>query len=176
MAIDIILTPRSTLSKAVLAMGEAADAIRALEGRDPRDRFDLVIFASKEDPAPPQVFGDPSRKVRVFSLALTDDGQFSKDQAFIAGRAADMAAAAFVQGQRVLVTSSQGRNRAGLVTALAVQQLTQMDGAGAVRWVKARRVQVPKEALTNQKFVHLLSNLMAKRSGKKPFVEVDRFG
>lgn len=175
MAIDVILTPQS-LGRAVLAMGDAKDAILALQGQDPALRFDLVVFTSREDPAPPQVFKDGARRVRVFSVnpPLTDTTSFSADQAFAAQQAAVIIAEAFKKGERILITSSQGRNRAGLVAALAVRNLTHMDGPGALRWVRMRRVHVLAEALTNGRFVSLLENLPRKLSTEPPTVSVSR--
>lgn len=54
--------------------------------------------------------------------------------------------------QRVLVTCRAGRNRSGLVTALALTRLYQISGSEAVRWVKEKR----ELALTNPAFVRRL--------------------
>jgi hypothetical protein len=55
--------------------------------------------------------------------------------------------------KRVLVTCVQGRNRSGLVNALALRMLYEMPGAAAVLLVKTVR----KNALTNDAFVGALT-------------------
>lgn len=61
---------------------------------------------------------------------------------------------------RVLVTCHQGRNRSGLVTALALTRLYQVSGTEAVSWVKRSRAL----ALTNPAFVKKIEEAVPARA------------
>jgi protein-tyrosine phosphatase len=78
----------------------------------------------------------------------------------IARSAAALSAIYVRDGKRVLVTCMAGRNRSGLVSALALRYLTGASGAEC-----ARRVQLAREnALSNPHFVRALSDLRASRA------------
>ena len=59
------------------------------------------------------------------------------------------------RSQRALVTCAQGRNRSGLVGALALIDLYRISGKEAVTWVQRMR----ENALTNTTFVELLERV-----------------
>lgn len=141
---------------AVLGMGNAEDAMRGLVD----SRWDVVFFCAKELPPPPQVFKDGTRRVRVFHVPL-DDGQLSKDEAIRASQAANIAARYFLSGKRVLVTCLAGKNRSGLVAALAVDAITGEGGKTAAGLVRAKRTSLGElaPALSNPAFLLFLSQI-----------------
>lgn len=65
-------------------------------------------------------------------------------------------------GGRIYVSCWQGRNRSGVVSALAVRQIVGCSGREAREWVRSRRIM----ALTNPLFSMLLDRL--------PRIEVER--
>lgn len=90
--------------------------------------------------------------VRVLHVPL-DDACPTPREWLIANGAAQETALMLRGGRRVLVTCWQGRNRSGLVVALALRRLG-LTGEQAVARVKERRV----GALTNPCFVGRLLN------------------
>lgn len=74
-------------------------------------------------------------------------------------RAGELVAKAIERGERVLVTCQMGRNRSGLVSALALHMLTGISGGEAARIVKAQRA----NALTNRWFLATLFRVPASR-------------
>ena len=159
MALDVILARR----RGALCMGDATDAVAALSG----SRFHLVVFCAKEFGPPPQVFKDPrERRAKVYYCPL-DDAVITKDEAFLASRAADVVLQALRSSQEVLVTCMQGRNRSGLVIALALHMLSGSGGEAAAQFVRQRRLRVAAPALTNPSFVALLKNIPLREDGPK---------
>ncbi len=73
--------------------------------------------------------------------------------------AADVVAERIGQGRRVLVTCNQGRNRSGLVCALALCRRMKCAGRVALKVVRDRR----RNALTNADFAKFLEMLPAPR-------------
>jgi protein-tyrosine phosphatase len=67
-------------------------------------------------------------------------------------------------GARVYVSCNQGRNRSGLVTALAIRELLGTSGREAKAWVQVRR----PNALTNAIFAGYLDGLPAPRHAEIP--------
>lgn len=169
MPIDVIIQK----GRGEISMGAAEDAVHALSNPY---RWDLVVFSARDFPPPPQALTDLSRKVATYHVSLSDDGQLSKQEAFAASVAANVVANYFTSGKRVLVTCMAGRNRAGLVVALALRALSGSSGAAAARHVKARRLRVEGEALTNPTFVNLLNKLAAARPDVRRHVALDRTG
>ena len=156
--LDVILANQ----KSSLCMGDATDAVSALDG----SRFHLVFFCAQEFPPPPQVFKDPrQRRARVYHVRL-DDAVLSKDELFAASRAADLVTGSFLQGSQILITCMQGRNRSGLVAALALHMLSGAGGKAAMRAVRERRVHVEAPALVNPSFVTLLENIPPKDAAR----------
>lgn len=75
----------------------------------------------------------------------------------LASKAASIAAVRAAQGGKVLVTCWMGRNRSGLVTALALHALTGMSGSQIIQHIK----RVRPVALSNPQFRAALSKIQA---------------
>lgn len=84
-----------------------------------------------------------------------DDAILSADELRRAKEAAHLVARVVRMRGRVLTSCMQGRNRSGLVSALALRKLTGISGVGAVERVKRART----NALTNDSFVAALERL-----------------
>lgn len=114
--------------------------------------FDVLIITAYELNAMPGYRSDASYPgVTVVRISLDDSILSPGDvrKAFVTARTA----ANYVRrGQRVLVVCNQGRNRSGLVTALALMDLGS-SSRGAIRRVRAVR---GDDALSNPYFVQLL--------------------
>jgi hypothetical protein len=87
-----------------------------------------------------------------------DDAHLTDEEGRTATDAAHFVAKFWRDGARVLVTCRQGRNRSGLVMALALHELAGMSGRHAVQRVKSAR----KDALTNDSFVAALERVPAR--------------
>jgi hypothetical protein len=98
--------------------------------------------------------------VTVVHAPNSDDGtRITQAQWQTAIQAAEIVARRVRGGERVLVTCAAGRNRSGLVSALALHLLTGISGAEAARLVKAQR----HNALTNRWFMSALFRVPAAR-------------
>jgi protein-tyrosine phosphatase len=108
----------------------------------------LVLCAAEIQPAPAAFARSPLRLLRC---PLIDDRTVPLPRADwkLAWRTAERVAR---RVRRVLVTCAQGRNRSGLVAALAIHHLTTWDGRRCVEHVQALR----RDALTNPEFVRAL--------------------
>lgn len=116
-------------------------------------QFDLVVLCAEE-------FQPPVHEVAAKRAlyAPNDDGDvITQEQKHLALLAAEEVALAFTRGEQVLVTCMQGRNRSGLVTALAIHLVYGIGGARAAHWVKRRRRGAA--ALTNPIFMSYLTSL-----------------
>jgi hypothetical protein len=112
--------------------------------------FDVLVLCAEE------LQGGQFDGVGVLRCPLDDADltQVEWDRARSAARRVAM----FVQGGgRCLVTCAAGRNRSGLVTALAVHELTGWPGALCVELVRKSRTRA--DALTNLTFVAALRRL-----------------
>lgn len=87
--------------------------------------------------------------------ASLDDSYLDPETLRAAYRAGDMVASAHADGRRVLVTCWMGRNRSGLVLALALRRRFGWSGRRALRAIQAHR----EDALTNEHFASFLSEL-----------------
>lgn len=98
--------------------------------------------------------------VRTLRCPLYDNGEhvFTKSEWIEAVRTARAVADYVAHGWRTLVTCAQGRNRSGLVSALALYQLTGLSGEQCVEHIRNRRV----GALSNDDFVAALYALPPK--------------
>jgi protein-tyrosine phosphatase len=117
--------------------------------------FDVVVFCAQEYQPRVSFFPD----IEVIHAPNDDDSSRSITQQELstAARAAKKVVRAVNQGKKVLVTCLAGRNRSGLVVALALHQLTGMSGEEVVTYIKERR----PYALTNSNFVDVLSQIKA---------------
>jgi hypothetical protein len=90
--------------------------------------------------------------VDIVRAPLDDNGTLSPFEGTLATIVALDVQRRVRMGQTVLVTCSQGRNRSGFVTALAITMLTGKSGLEAYRLVRRRRRSPFGEALTNLGF------------------------
>jgi len=139
----------------LIAQGDAASATGACE------RFDLVVFCAEEFQPHPSLLFRKNPQVRVL-YAPNDDAGLTQAQLQIATRAAEKIAVLFDDDKRILVTCMEGRNRSGLVTALAIHLIYGIGGSRAIRIVQRRRRGA--RALTNPNFVDFLKRLPAAKS------------
>lgn len=79
----------------------------------------------------------------------------SRSELEIAVSAANQVARLVDEGQKVLVTCWQGRNRSGLVSALALHNLTGQSGFACILRVRAKR----RKSLSNPGFQEVLSKI-----------------
>lgn len=131
------------------------------------ERYDLVVlcamrgeyelFSMKTGLALPAPRGYP----RVVH-APNDDSEcpLTGSQATIACQAARIVAKHYIDGKKILVSCMQGRNRSGLVSALAIVAITGMTGGEACAMVRERRKGA--QALTNDHFVRFLERVRRK--------------
>lgn len=113
-----------------------------------RAGFDVVVLCAMEIQPPSSAFVG----VEVLHYGI-DDGPVTPMLWTRANRAAKAVARRIRAGKRVLVTCAMGRNRSGLVVALALRELTGRSGARIVRHVRSLRA----NALTNPHFERALT-------------------
>lgn len=89
-----------------------------------------------------------------------DDGErpFTREQATRALQASRLVCKRFQAGKKVLVSCMQGRNRSGLVSALALHRLYGMAGERCIKYIQNKRA----NALTNPEFNKFLDQLAAR--------------
>lgn len=116
----------------------------------PGRHFDCLVLCAREYVVP-ECFGD----MQVASAALNDDGSpMTDDERRAAVRAAGTVIRWSAEGNRVLITCMQGRNRSGLVCALTLcKGPARMTPEQAVRAVRAARGET---ALVNPDFLRFL--------------------
>lgn len=117
--------------------------------------FDAIVLCAEEY----QPTDFPG--VRVLHVPL-DDARPTPEEWLRANVAARDVASLLRAGKRVLVTCWQGRNRSGLVVALALRRMG-MTGQQAVERVRSRRA----GALTNPHFVEAILRTRG-RAGRAP--------
>ena len=117
-------------------------------GRPSRDFDVLVLAAEKYQPAR-LMFAPRTRVV----YAPIDDAELTMREAYTAEIASAIVADALRAGRSVLSTCMAGRNRSGLVSALALTKLHGWSGAYAADRVRATR----PNALTNPSFLRYLA-------------------
>lgn len=118
--------------------------------------FRVLVLCAEEYQPPAARFP----RLEVIYAPNDDSGQpFTALQAAIANMAAHRVADYVRRKQHVLVTCMMGKNRSGLVTALALHHLTGWSGKDCVARVRAKR----PIALSNEAFVHYLEKMPARR-------------
>ena len=119
-----------------------------------RAGIDLLVLAAEEFQPAASIF----EGVEVLHAPLDDSGKpVTRREWETARDAAGRVALAVKQGRNVLVTCVQGRNRSGLISALALRELLRITGRQAVRHVQTHR----RNALTNAQFARIVSALPA---------------
>ncbi len=117
--------------------------------------FDVVVLSAMEH----QLSASCLRGVKVILAALDDSGPPpTASEIAEANEAAQLTARYYVQGDRVLITCWQGRNRSGLITALVLREAFGMSGKRAIEIVKAAR----PTALENGHFYEYIAALPRK--------------
>lgn len=118
-------------------------------------KHDVIVLAAEEF-QPPRGSGmlDPAADI---IYAPNDDAELIPAQIQTATDAAVQVADALERGQVVLVTCFAGRNRSGLISALALHTLMGMSGRHASAFVRQAR----ENALTNPNFSRFLDAIPA---------------
>lgn len=135
----------------LISQGNAASACEAGQ------RFDVIVLSADEFQPHKSLICALAAAPQIIYAPL-DDAQLTESEIRIATAAAENVANAYAEGKKILVTCFQGRNRSGLITALAMHLYYGMSGQEAVSIVKKQR----KDVLTNPSFVDFLSTLPAK--------------
>jgi protein-tyrosine phosphatase len=121
--------------------------------------FRLLVLSAEEI--------QPSREkfpgVVVIYAPNDDTLRPTLEQMRLAMRAARAVAKAVKRGTKTLVTCAMGRNRSGLISALALREITGCSGADAVKHVQKSR----SDALTNKTFANMVSALPPRENGVK---------
>jgi len=109
----------------------------------------VVLCAAEEQPSDSQLSG-----FEVIRCPFLDNGELP-EIAILAqiSSTADLVATRALAFRSTLVTCAQGRNRSGLVVALALLRILRCSGEQAVAYVRRMRPQ----ALTNESFVSYLA-------------------
>lgn len=117
-----------------------------------RHGFDLLVLCAEELQVPAELFDG----VRVLHVPLQDT-RITQEQWTMAARTAKHVALQLraKPQSKALVTCAAGRNRSGLVSAIALHLLTGQSGLACARHVQRRR----QDALTNGSFVEALRRL-----------------
>lgn len=131
----------------LLAQG-GADALGA-----PSRAFDAIVLCAEEHQIDRRNFLPTQRVI----YAPLDDAELSPREALVAEMASDRVAEALRAGLKVLSTCMAGRNRSGLVSALALTKLRGWSGAYAADRVRSAR----PNALMNPSFLRYLSRVPA---------------
>lgn len=114
--------------------------------------IDAVVLCSKE--WQPRAYNYPG--VRVVHAPFDDSGWPPTSAEYrSATNAAKIVKRMYQDGLTVLVTCAQGRNRSGLVMALAIHMLSKEPGSDCAALVRRRR----ENALTNKWFSRALDGL-----------------
>lgn len=154
---------RSVRTKACFAQGDMHDAYAGL--RD--GTFDLVVLCAEELEEMFAFYLDVHPQLRKRAhFAPNDDGVLNRKRIDVAVKAANVAAKVYKRGERVLVTCQAGRNRSGLVNALALHLVSGISGREAAQIVQAKRVRANGPALSNDHFVEFLRRIPEKRGAR----------
>jgi protein-tyrosine phosphatase len=119
--------------------------------------FQVVVLCAEEFQPARHIIATEDMEV---IHAPNDDSEkpLTRDQLTTAIAASRVVASRFRQGKKVLVSCMQGRNRSGLVTALALHRIYGMAGERCRGYIRSK---VP-HALTNPSFNKFLDTLKAR--------------
>lgn len=160
------------VSTVILQNREPAVAFRVLDnlwiGSAPpigwavSEHFDCLVLSAIEYPPGPSCFP----RVETLTVSLNDDGSpMRREEMSEAVRAAGKVISWLRGGKRVLVSCYQGRNRSGLICALALCKGRGMTPKEAVLAVREAR---GPGALSNRYFVKFLKDYCSVREAKSP--------
>jgi protein-tyrosine phosphatase len=122
------------------------------------DQFDVIVLTADEYQPAASMF--PGVRLRHHPFDDSPDPQ--PRDLMTAWTAAEAVAQDMRRGRRVLVSCRMGRNRSGLVAALALHLVTGESGAAVLALVRERRVDdVGVHALSNRAFQRFLRTLPA---------------
>jgi len=121
-----------------------------------RNGFQVLVFCAVEIQPPDTAL--TGHGVHVIRCPIDDNGQpLSPHDTQLVRKTAAQVAMYVTRGSRCLVSCAMGRNRSGLVVALAPHQLMggQRSGREIVEYIQSRRA----NALTNPAFVKMIEAL-----------------
>lgn len=110
---------------------------------------DVLVLCAQESQFPAVM--PPRDHLRIYRVPL-DDAELSRREAEAALGAGHYVADQLNKGRRVVVTCQQGRNRSGLVSAIALVEHLRIAPSAAIAIIQRQR----KNALTNPSFVRWL--------------------
>jgi len=130
---------------------------RLWQGSAPGERvpFDVLVLCAEEWQPTSKTFPG----TLVVHAPFDDTPDLSRPLLLTATKAARLVEQALRERKQVLVTCMAGRNRSGLVSALALCMLTGADGRRVVRQIQSRRA----NALTNASFREFVEQIPAQR-------------
>lgn len=136
------------------------------------DRFDVICYCAKEFQPPPELVKQlgPTKKLKLI-YAPNDDrpAAMTNDEVRIAFAAAMKVSREYQTGKQVLIACAEGRNRSGLIAAMAIHGVYGVGGKRAIEMVRsARKMARTGQALTNPHFVKFLEQLKATDMGNGP--------
>lgn len=156
--------------RSAMVGGASRIAPRLWMGRHPAEGYvvgsagfsDLVLCARELQPA-----GRCYPQVAVHRCPLRDDGTPMEETEKLGALCVGMDVARMLQsGRRVLVTCAEGRNRSGLVVALALMSAFGQTPESAIETVRAKRnpaLPANRPSLVNDDFVAFIRSLRAAR-------------
>jgi len=153
---------RSRRTKGVLAQGDVEAAYEGIV----HGTFDRVVLCAYEleEMFSLMMEGKPKAIRDRILFAPNDDGAtMTRRQIRTAANAAKECVRHYRKGERVLVTCAAGRNRSGLVTAMALHFISGCGGKSAVEIVRARRKAKSGPALSNPLFEKFLCAIPPKQ-------------
>lgn len=119
-------------------------------------RFDMVVLCAEE--------WQPLLPAPAYALPVPlNDDELTGPEAERATRGAQRVACTLAEGKKVLVTCMEGRNRSGLVSAIALVLRCGMSGYDAQRLVQKRRQTPSGMALSNPSFQRYLQGMVPSR-------------
>jgi hypothetical protein len=116
--------------------------------------FDVLVLAAMEIQPAATAFPGVDR-----ARICLDDEKLTYPQLCEALVLSSRVARAISGGAKVLVTCAQGRNRSGLISALALMRLSGCDGSQAIRVVRQRRHSPFGRAMTNDSYNEVLTQI-----------------
>lgn len=158
---EILIQPEPSTATQILGnlwMGSAPPI-----GLGVAQHFDHLVLCAKEYQLPPECFPG----VEVIYAPMNDDGSpMTAEEMQIAIRAAGKVIRRLVDGRRVLSTCRQGRNRSGIIAALALclgpPKLNPAKAVSKIRFARG------PGAMVNKDFLWFLNEFCSRRGIRAP--------